>query len=545
MAGMELATAYVSIVPDTSGLGRQLISQGAPHMTSAGSSMGGMLGGKIVAALAAAGIATAIIGQVKQGIDGAIAQAESLNKVDVVFGAAAESVKTFAAQGAKSLGMSNATALEYVGTLGNLLTATGLTDQMSADYSTTMLGLSTDMASFNNASPEEVLEALRSGLAGETEPLKRFGVNLNEAILKQKALELGFGDIKGTMDPATRAQAAYAVIMEQTTKAQGDFARTSDGVANKQKIAAAQWEDIRNKIGVGFLPIISRVQDVVIKVLDALAGGGAGLANMFPPEVQAQLATFGASVNGLADTVMPTIRGWYTDIIKPALDGIGEAFGKLGPEILPTLTVIVDAVKAAWPLMSATLGPFIEMLSVQLTGAFEITAGVVRTVMAIIRGDWDTGWEGVKQTLGGVVDVVRGSALGAALEALLAPVKRIIYERFVIPINDLITAWNRMPGTKDLGLVHMNLGGGTGTISRKGQIPEAAGGGIISGPRSGYLVMAHGTELVTPIDKAGRGVVIVADPRFTDERKLSAFVRRANSEDIGMGGITGALAMGG
>lgn len=460
MAGVELATAYVSIVPDTKGLGRQLISQGGPQVSSSGASMGKMLGGKLVGALAAAGIGTAIVSQVKQGIDGAIAQAEAMNKVQVVFGDSAQAVQDFAAQGAKALGMSEGSALAYAGTLGNLLTATGVTDKAAADMSTTMVGLAADLGSFNNTSPEDALEALRAGLSGETEPLKRFGVNLNEAILKQEALRQGIYDGVGVLTPAQKAQAAYAVIMEQTAKAQGDFARTSDGVANKQRIVSAQWEDIRARIGEGFLPIISKVQDAIIGVLDKLDGGG--LAGIFPPEVQAQFATFKDAVGDITATVMPTIREWYDSYIKPTADKIAAAFKPVAAEIIPTVTAIVDFVSDNWPLIQQAIEPVMRMVSDTIGGVMQFIGGIIRTVLAVIRGDWSAAGEGVKTAVRGIVDVLKSSNIGLAISSGFEIVKKVggwfesMRTRVANAISDL---WAKIKGKIDAirdGIANLN-----------------------------------------------------------------------------------------
>ena len=125
--------------------------------------------------------------------------------------------------------------------------------------STSVVELAGDLASFNNVSPQEALEALRSGLVGETEPLRRFGVNINDAALKAQALKDGL--IKSTKEgltPAQKAQAAYSLIMEQTKTAQGDFARTSDGMANKTRIASAQFKDAAASLGNDLLPGLRR-----------------------------------------------------------------------------------------------------------------------------------------------------------------------------------------------------------------------------------------------------------------------------------------------
>jgi hypothetical protein len=90
---------------------------------------------------------------------------------------------------------------------------------------------------FNNVSQDDAINAIGSALRGEAEPLRRFGVLLDEATLKNAALQLGLiTTTKEALTPQQKVLAAQKVIYEQTTTAQGDFARTSDGLANKTKI---------------------------------------------------------------------------------------------------------------------------------------------------------------------------------------------------------------------------------------------------------------------------------------------------------------------
>jgi hypothetical protein len=105
------------------------------------------------------------------------------------------------------------------------------------------------MASFNNSSPQEAIEAIGAGLRGEAEPLRRFGVLLDDATLKARALEEGIWDGEGALTGQERALAASAEIMAQTTDQQGDFARTSGGLANQTKILQAQFANLQNEIG--------------------------------------------------------------------------------------------------------------------------------------------------------------------------------------------------------------------------------------------------------------------------------------------------------
>jgi hypothetical protein len=189
---------------------------------------------------------------------------ESLSKVQVVFGENSKAVEDFAKNAAKNMGLSNQKALEAAGTYGNLFQAFGLSRGAATEMSTTLVQLAADLASFNNTSTEDALNALRSGLAGESEPLKRFGVALNEVTLKNKALQMGLiQTTTGVLPPAIKAQATYALVMEQTKSAQGDYARTADGVANKQRTLTAQFEDTKTKIGTGLLPIYQTLLKVL------------------------------------------------------------------------------------------------------------------------------------------------------------------------------------------------------------------------------------------------------------------------------------------
>lgn len=181
---------------------------------------------------------------------------ESLSKVRVVFGQSAGQIEAWAGTAAGAFGMSRQAALEAAGTLGNLFTAMEIGQKPAADMSKSLVVLAADLGSFNNVKADDALIALRAGLVGETEPLRRFGVNLNEASIKAEAMRQGL--IRSTdegLTPAMKAQAAYALILAQTKTAQGDFARTSGGLANQMKGLESQLADAAATLGKEFLPV--------------------------------------------------------------------------------------------------------------------------------------------------------------------------------------------------------------------------------------------------------------------------------------------------
>jgi hypothetical protein len=334
----SLADAYVRIRPDTSGLDADGINKPASEMgkkagEAAGKSFGTSFSSLLkVAAVAAAGIATSqITGFFKTTITNASDVAESTSKIKVVFGQSTKAVLDFGKQSATSMGLSKRAYLESVGTLGNLFVALKLPGPQAAKMSTDMVRLAGDLASFNNVKPEVALEALRSGLVGETEPLRAFGVNLSAATIQQEALRTGLIDnIKTALTPAQKATATYSLILDQTKTASGDFKRTQDGLANSTRIAAAQWDDLKSKLGELFLPIATKVfQYIKNEALPALDGFVKGLqgVNTNSDGLAGNLNIAGQAIKGFFDG----ITGKKSDV-----DGVAKTVYDIGKNIRDT-----------------------------------------------------------------------------------------------------------------------------------------------------------------------------------------------------------------
>lgn len=178
---------------------------------------------------------------------------ESLSKVNVVFGKGARDVEKFASSAAKNLGQSKQAVLEAAGVFGTFGKAAGLAGTDLAVFSNDFTQLATDLASFNNTTPEEAVQAIGAALRGESEPLRRYGVLLNDATLKQEAMTLGIYDGKGALTSQQKILAAQSAIFKQTGDAQGDFMRTSDGLANSTRTLSATFKDLQAKFGAAFL----------------------------------------------------------------------------------------------------------------------------------------------------------------------------------------------------------------------------------------------------------------------------------------------------
>ena len=196
---------------------------------------------------------------------------EQVSKTEQVFGDAGAAVKEWSQTTADAFGISQRQALTAASTFGNLFRVIDLAPEQAAKMSQSLVQLAADLASFNNASPEEVLTALRSGLIGEAEPLRRFGVLLSEARVQQKAMaDSGKTTVKALTDQE-KALARYAIILEDTTTAQGDFARTSDGLANQMRRFNANLDDLASNMGKTFLPALTEIVGGANAVFDVFS----------------------------------------------------------------------------------------------------------------------------------------------------------------------------------------------------------------------------------------------------------------------------------
>ena len=205
--------------------------------------------------IAAAFAAREIIRFTKQTIDAASDLNETLDKSRIIFGQASTAIENFASNSAKQFGMSRKEAIDAAASFGVFGKSAGKTGQDLASFSTDLVGLSADLASFNNTSPEEAALALGAALRGEAEPIRRFGVLLDDASLKQEALALGLiKTTKEALTPQNKVLAANSAIFKQTTDAQGNFILTSGGVANQQRILEATFKDLQTEVGQKLLP---------------------------------------------------------------------------------------------------------------------------------------------------------------------------------------------------------------------------------------------------------------------------------------------------
>lgn len=202
---------------------------------------------------------------------------EVQNVVDVTFGNLNGVINNFAQNALEQFGLSELAAKQYTSTLGAMFKSMGFATGQAAEMSMAMAGLAGDMASFYNLDTDEAFAKIRSGISGETEPLKQLGINLSVANLEAYALANGITQSYNAMTQQEQAMLRYNYLLAVTADAQGDFARTSGSWANQTRILTERFKALKATIGRALINALTPV----IKVINIILAGLQALANAF------------------------------------------------------------------------------------------------------------------------------------------------------------------------------------------------------------------------------------------------------------------------
>lgn len=220
---------------------------------------------------------------------------ESQNKVSVAFKDSANVVQTFAKTSLTSFGIAEGSALDMASGYGDMATSMQISEAQAAKMSTALVGLAGDLASFKNKGIDQTSKALEGVFTGETESLKMLGIVMTEANLAQFALSQGITKSLKNFTQAEKVQLRYAYVMQQTTNAQGDFARTGGGAANQVRVFQEGMKELGAQLGAVILPTFT---DLVKIVNSAVAALGA-----MDPETQKMVVGFGLAAAAIGPLI--------------------------------------------------------------------------------------------------------------------------------------------------------------------------------------------------------------------------------------------------
>jgi len=431
----------------------------------------------LAAGTAAAGFAATVA---VDAIGAASDFAETISKSNVIFGDAASIVQEFAEVSGASLGQTKQQALDAASTFAVFGKSAGLAGNDLAKFSLDFTVLASDLASFNNTTPEEAIQAIGAALRGESEPLRRYGVLLDDATMRQKALELGLiATTKEALTPQNKVLAAQALIFEQTKDAQGDFARTSDGLANSQRILTAEFENFKIGLGEKLLPIVLKIvtfiKDNFVPVIQNLGNSGGQLAPVFAKvgEVIKNFVT--PIIEGLKSAFITTQQAVEDN--RPALESLLEGFK----------TVVMFLAENVLPIVGGALKLAFMAVGLVVKNLINLIAGLVNGFKAFI--DFS------KNAINTIKSIF--SAIGNAIQLPFKLAFRAIAQfwnntlgKFKITLPD----WLPLIGGKTFGFPQL-------------PVPQLAEGGIVKASRGGTLALigeGGRDEAVIPLPKGKR-----------------------------------------
>lgn len=227
---------------------------------------------QLLGALGVSGGIYSLIKGIKSSINLAADLAEVQNVIDVSFGQYKNLVEEFSSTSIQDYGMSELTAKQISGRYQAMGTSMGFARGEMAEMSIELTKLAADLSSFYNVSQERTAQALQSVFTGETEPMRAFGVSLDQATLKEWALKNGLDANISAMTQAEKAMLRYQYVIATTSNVQGDYARTASSFSNSLKLLKQQFAELGSVMGQVLInalqPVIRFLNSAMEKVIE-------------------------------------------------------------------------------------------------------------------------------------------------------------------------------------------------------------------------------------------------------------------------------------
>lgn len=336
---------------------------------------------------------------------------ESINAVNVVFkkfgDEASKKIQEFGKISAKEVGLStrafNEGAVRFSAFASKIAEGGG-------DVSDTVIEITkrtADFASVMNIDLARAQTLVQAGLAGETEGLRRFGIDVSAATVKAFAFANGIGVAGEELNETQKIQARFGLIMEQTADTAGDFKNTSDDLANSTRIMKAEFENTAASIGETIEPILKTLVNIVRKVIKffnslpeplrqaiiiflavtavvlVLAAAVAFLTAALSPFILIAVA-IAAVVTGIVLVVKNwgKIMVWLRKKLQPVFDFFKEKFGPQIAAIKMAVKLLGDVFKWLW---EKRLKPTWDLFKKFIQWIEEKVLPVIKKIISIIK----------------------------------------------------------------------------------------------------------------------------------------------------------------
>lgn len=436
---------------------------------------------------------------------------ESENLFSVSMGDMADSARSWSEDLRKTLGLNSYELRKNVGMFNAMFSSMGMGKQAAFDMSTGLTKLAYDMASFYNLKPEEAIQKLQAGISGETEPLKRLGIVINETTVQQYALQQGWIKQGQTLTEQQKIQARFNLIMEQTKQAQGDLARTIDSPTNQLRVLGEQVKNTAIDLGMALIPAFSAAMIAVKGLVERVQSSVQWFANLTAGQQQTIIVVLAlVAALGPAIAVVGNVIQVISALGKAMLwlNANPIALVILGIAGLVAVVALLikhwDDVKAAaenvWGAISKFLDTTLGRIVTLMSGPIGIGLLIIKNWNEI-RAAAEVAWNGVK----------------AAVEVVLGPINAVIGA-----IQSAIDWFNKLRGAQS-NVPVVPPPPGSSNPGKIGPIPKLAAGGIVTRPTLA-LVGEAGPEVVAPLGSMGglgsQTIIIELDGRELSRRVL-------------------------
>lgn len=412
---MDLPPIVGRLVGDTSQFDRAM--RGASDSTGAlGKGLGGVKGA--IGAVGGAFAAVKVGGFFKNAIMGASDLNETLSKVGTVFGESQKQVSGFADKMAKDFGLPKQEILDAAASIGLVGKASGLSQSDAAKMSTELGKMAADASSFYNVPLPEALQAIQSGLVGEAEPMRRFGVLLSENAVKEKAYAMGVAARGAELTEAQKVQARSTLIMEGMTDASGDLERTQGSLSNRIREMKGRFENLTTGVASAAVPALLKLMDV-----------GENLGKRFGPAIK----SIGQDVLANIREAWPRIQQIITDVVGAVVGFVQQHWPRIKEiisEAMETaksvITNVTTIIRTIWENFGSQIVNILksawDFVTDIVDAAMNIIRGIIDVVTGIIKGDWGQVWEGIKSILSGVWDAMK-AVISTAIDVIKEVIK--------------------------------------------------------------------------------------------------------------------------
>ncbi len=250
----------------------------------------------IAAAVGLAFSAQKLVAFGKEAINLASDLQEVQNVVDTVFKNSAQEINNFAESALEAYGLSELSAKKYASTMGAMLNSMQVSDEKMLEMSKGLTALTGDLASFYNLDTDEAFQKIRSGISGETEPLKQLGINMSVANMEAYALSQGLNKSYQKMSQGEQAILRYNYLLSVSANAQGDFSRTGDSWANQTRVLSERFNELKGILG----DLLINVLTPAVQILNELVSTALEFAKTLSSALGIEQNSSAESVNQAA-----------------------------------------------------------------------------------------------------------------------------------------------------------------------------------------------------------------------------------------------------